>query len=158
MWPSIEKQNARSMDTDRPTCGICRKEIEEGSPAIATRKGEINNYGDGPLFSVTGHRGIFHKRCFEQIVAPHVRPDGDEDIDTWIDRHIPVSERVVTAALKFDTPGEMARSVQKGSIMRRANVGEKTAAEMARLLLKDDLLREPPGYLPSSFFDESPNQ
>ncbi len=135
------------MDTEPPTCAICQSPIEEGSKAIASRKGEIKNYGDGPLFSVTGHRGVFHKRCFERVMVPHVRPDGDEDIDTWIDRHIPVSERVVNAAINFDSPAELARAVQDGSILRLNNVGENTCAEIAELLLEDDLLSEPPGYL-----------
>lgn len=143
------------MDTDPPTCAICQLPIEEGAKAVASRKGEITNYGDGPIFSVTGHRGVFHKRCFEKVMTPHVRPAGDEDIDTWIDSHIPVSERVVTVAIDFETPGELARSVQDGSIMRKPNVGEQTAAEIAEILLEDDLLCEPPGYLSSTLFDEN---
>jgi len=147
------------MDTEPPTCAICRLSIEEGMKAIASRKGEITNYGDGPLFSVTGHRGIFHKECFEKVMTPHVRPSGEEDIDTWIDSHIPVSERVVSAAIDFETPGELARSVQDGTIMRKPNVGEQTAFEIADLLLEDDLLQEPPGYLPVTLFnDTSPTE
>jgi len=147
------------MDTEPPTCAICRLPIEEGMKAIASRKGEITNYGDGPLFSVTGHKGIFHKECFEKVMTPHVRPSGEEDIDTWIDSHIPVSERVVSAAIDFETPGELARAVQDGTIMRKPNVGEQTAFEIADLLLEDDLLQEPPGYLPVTLFiDTSPTE
>lgn len=143
------------MDSDPPTCGICQKPIEEGSKAVASRKGKITNYGDGPIFSVTGHRGVFHKCCFEQVMAPHVRPDGDEDIETWIDSHVPVSERVVSAALNFETPADLARAVQNGSILQNSNVGEQTTAEIAELLLEDSLLSEPPGYLSSSLFDNN---
>lgn len=144
------------MDTSPPTCGICRTEIDEGEEAVAARKGKVENYGDGPLFSVTGHRGVFHKRCFDQVMAPHIRPDGDEDIDTWIDRHIPVSERVVTAAMNYDTPAELAQAVQDGSILQLANVGEKTCAEIAELLLADGLLKEVPGYILSDLFEDTP--
>jgi len=142
------------MGIEPPTCAICQLPIDGGSNAVVSRKGKITNYGDGPIFSVTGHRGVFHKRCFEEVMAPHVRPAGDEHIDTWIDSHIPVSERVVSAAINFETPGELARAVQDGSIMRESNVGEQTAAEIAELLLRDDLLRDPPGYLPANLFEQ----
>lgn len=141
------------MKNDSPTCAICKSSIQEGADAIASREGEIVDYGDGPLFSVTGHRYVFHVHCIEDLVAPHVRPAGDEDIKEWVDSHIPMSERVLTVAIEFDTPGELAHAVQDGSIMRVSNCGEKTAAELASFLIEDQLLRQPPGYLSSSLFD-----
>jgi len=140
------------MNDEKPTCSICQKPIEEGSKAVASRKGKIANYGGGPLFSVRGHRGLFHKRCFEQVVGPHVRPDGDDDIDTWIDRHLPVNQRVVSAAANYDSPAGLAKAVQNGSILRMPNVGEETCKRVAELLLADGLIEEPPGYLPLEEF------
>jgi len=147
------------MAAERPTCTFCQKLIKANAEAVGFQMGTIADGGDGLTLSVKGDRGLFHRSCFEHVIGPNgsldgdqsVGPDegppGEEDIGAWLDRHIPVSKQVITAAVNFNTPTGLARAVQDGSVLEVSNVGLSTWAEIARLLLADDLLNEAPGYL-----------
>jgi len=153
------------MAAERPTCTFCQKLIKAGAETVSFRFGTLADGEGGPTLSVkpensaSGDRGLFHRSCFEHVIGPNgsldgdqsVGPDegppGEEDIGAWLDRHIPVSKQVITAAVNFNTPTGLARAVQDGSVLEVSNVGLSTWAEIARLLLADDLLNEAPGYL-----------
>lgn len=153
------------MAEERPTCTFCQKLIKPGAEAVSFRMGTIADADGGPFLSAkpgntaSGGRGLFHRSCFEHVIGPNGSLDGEpsahpeeeppeeEDIGTWLDRHIPVSKQVITAAVNFDTPTGLARAVRDGSVLEVSNVGLSTWAEIARLLLADDLIKEAPGYL-----------
>lgn len=137
------------------TCAICDTPIQAGHDALAIRKGEIRDYGNGPLFSVLGHRGVFHSECLERALDGAEGPPGGggkslTSTDEWIDESAPVHARVATAATHFDTVPAMVDALKDGSITTVPGVGEKTAARMAALLLEQGRIDSPPGYLPNS--------
>lgn len=137
------------------TCAICDTPIEAGHDVLAIQTGEVRDYGSGPLFSVLGHRGVFHRECLERALDGAEGPPGGggkslTSTDKWIDEAAPIRARVATAASHFDTVEAMVGALEDGSITTISGVGEKTAARLAALLLGQGRIDSPPGYLPNS--------